>query len=951
MKRILINATQPEELRVATVDGQRLYNLDIEGPSREQRKANVYKGRITRVEPSLEAAFVDYGASRHGFLPLKEVARSYFINEPAQGKINIKEVLKEGQELIVQVDKEERGNKGAALTTFISLAGRFLVLMPNNPRAGGVSRRIEGDDRGELREAMADVNIPAGMGAIARTAGVGRSAEELQWDLDYLVQVWEAIEKAGERKAPFLIYQESNVIIRALRDYLRQDIGEVIIDDKDIYRQAEEFITQVMPQNLSKLKLYEDRIPLFSRFQIESQIETAFSREVRLPSGGALVIDRTEALTSIDINSARATGGGDIEETALNTNLEAAEEIMRQLRLRDLGGLIVIDFIDMSSNQAQRKVENSLHEAAKADRARIQIGRISRFGLMEMSRQRLRPSLSESSHIPCPRCHGQGSIRDVESLALSVLRLLEEEALKEKTGRVIAHLPIAVATYLLNEKRAIMSEFESRCKVAITVIPNADLEVPHYELTRIRADELKTSESRSAPSYTLEPEANKETLEELPGLNRDAIPRETAAVAQIVPKAPPVMPAAPVAAEAAPAVQGPGALYRLWKAIIGLFSSGEPRQQKEAGKSTRSSKDDKQGRSSQGSGQRSRQGGSQSSNQSSGETSGRRNSRGGRSQASSSNDGNGNRRGRSGNQQRGQKRDDNRGSQQGGGRNQRRRGSQNAGTDKAASDTTQQSGSNDDNRNAAPAVAEQGSGPQQSSGNEPNRNDGGENGSGNRRRRGRRGGRGRNRQNAQDGGDTQRNAADGASSGNEGSTADNTRNPDREAGRRPQQSPSASRESSAAASTDSSSSSSAGADSPASPIRESAPSATSNSRPASGTSDTPTVKQDSVSTDARPAPSAPASQPKPEPKPAPASTAASTPASTSAPTSGVQRLYSPPGSVSSEPRREPAAKSPTQSASDKPAPSASKPSTDGQTSEKPKKPAATEPGQTASLDL
>ena len=419
MKRILVNATQPEELRLAIVDGQRLLDLDLESPGREQRKANIYKGRITRVEPSLEAAFVDYGVDRHGFLPMKEISKEFFQKEPEDGKLQIKDLIKEGQEIIVQVEKEERGNKGAALTTFISLAGRYLVLMPNNPRAGGVSRRIEGDDRSELRDALAQLELPDGMGVIARTAGVGRTAEELQWDVNYLVELWEAMTKAtSERKGPFLVYQESNIIIRALRDYLRPDIGEIVVDNPEIYQQAMDFMQAVMPQLQNKLKLYSDTIPLFSRYQIESQIETAHQREVRLPSGGALVIDATEALTSIDINSARSTGGGNIEETALNTNLEAADEIARQLRLRDLGGLVVIDFIDMGPNKNQREVENRLRDAAKMDRARVQMSRISRFGLLEMSRQRLRPSLSEHAHITCPRCEGHGTIRTVESLAL-----------------------------------------------------------------------------------------------------------------------------------------------------------------------------------------------------------------------------------------------------------------------------------------------------------------------------------------------------------------------------------------------------------------------------------------------------------------------------------------------------------------------------------------------------
>ncbi|WP_084594049.1 ribonuclease E [Arhodomonas aquaeolei] len=492
MKRMLINATQPEELRVALVDGQSLYDLDIETPSRERKKANVYKGKITRVEPSLEAAFVQYGAERHGFLPFKEIARSYFQggDDADPGKVSIQDVIKEGQEVVVQVEKEERGNKGAALTTFVSLAGRYLVLMPNNPRAGGVSRRIEGADRTEIRDALRELEVPEGMGLIVRTAGVGRTVEELQWDLDYLLNLWKAIQKAAhERSAPFLIYQESNVIIRALRDYLRSDIGEVLIDDEEVYGQAREFMQQVMPQNLSRLKRYDDEVPLFTRYQIESQIESAFQREVRLPSGGAIVIDHTEALISIDINSSRATKGADIEETAFNTNLEAADEIARQLRLRDLGGLIVIDFIDMGPNRNQREVENRLREAVKQDRARVQVSRISRFGLLEMSRQRLRSSLGESSQEICSRCGGQGTIRSVESLALSILRIVEEEAMKDKTGKVLAQLPVDVGTFLLNEKRSAISEIEQRNSVDIILIPNRNLETPHYEVHRIRSDD------------------------------------------------------------------------------------------------------------------------------------------------------------------------------------------------------------------------------------------------------------------------------------------------------------------------------------------------------------------------------------------------------------------------------------------------------------------------------
>ncbi|MBF0254862.1 MAG: ribonuclease E, partial [Gammaproteobacteria bacterium] len=496
MKRMLINATQPEELRVAIVDGQKLFNLDIEHPGREQKKANVYKGRITRVEPSLEAAFVEYGAERHGFLPLKEVARSYFSSEvDSPSRANVKEVVKEGSEVIIQVEKEERGNKGAALTTFVSLAGRYLVLMPNNPRAGGVSRRIEGDDRNELREAMSLLDIPEGMGLIVRTAGIGKNAEELQWDLNYLLQLWEAIERSASGKpAPFLIYQESDIIIRSIRDHLRADIGEIIIDQPDYHSQAAAFIQQVMPDYSRKLRLYTDEVPLFSRYQIEMQIESAYQRELRLPSGGAIVIDHTEALTSVDVNSARATKGADIEATALKTNLEAADEIARQLRLRDLGGLFVIDFIDMTPARNQREVENRLKDALKHDRARVQIGRISRFGLLEMSRQRLRPSLGEATQLTCPRCSGHGSIRSVASLALSVLRLIEEDAMKDNTGRIIAQLPVQVATFLLNEKRAAIAAIEQRQDVQVVLVPNTQLETPHFKIDRQRATDIAQEE-------------------------------------------------------------------------------------------------------------------------------------------------------------------------------------------------------------------------------------------------------------------------------------------------------------------------------------------------------------------------------------------------------------------------------------------------------------------------
>ncbi|GEA13221.1 ribonuclease E [Alteromonas sp. KUL49] len=497
MKRMLINATQSEELRVALVDGQRLYDLDIESPGHEQKKANIYKGKITRVEPSLEAAFVDYGAERHGFLPLKEIARTYFPKGyKFEGRPNIKDVIKEGQEVIVQIDKEERGQKGAALTTFLSLAGSYLVLMPNNPRAGGISRRIEGDERSELKESLSKLDLPDGMGLIVRTAGVGKSFEELEWDLRVLLTHWEAISKVSEeREAPFLIHQESNVIVRAIRDYLRRDIGEILIDKTSIYEQALQHIQLVRPDFANRVKLYRGEVPLFSHYQIESQIESAFQREVRLPSGGSIVIDPTEALTSIDINSARATKGGDIEETALNTNLEAADEIARQLRLRDLGGLVVIDFIDMTPVRHQREVENRMKDAVRSDRARVQLGRISRFGLLEMSRQRLRPSLGESAHHVCPRCSGHGTIRGTESLALSILRILEEESIKENTGQIEAQLPVPVATYLLNEKRKAVQTLEKRHNVSLLLIPNANLETPHYKVERRRPDEVTTDSS------------------------------------------------------------------------------------------------------------------------------------------------------------------------------------------------------------------------------------------------------------------------------------------------------------------------------------------------------------------------------------------------------------------------------------------------------------------------
>ena len=500
MKRMLINATQAEELRVAIVDGQNLYDIDIEQASKEQKKSNIYKGRITRLEPSLEAAFVEYGGERHGFLPLKEISPDYFADGLNPDKAGIKELLREGQEVVVQVDKEERGNKGAALTTFISLAGRYMVLMPNSPNAGGVSRRIEGDDRAALKEAMDSLTIPDDMGIIIRTAGVGRDAEELQWDLDYLLQVWKAITEAALSKpAPFLIYQESRLIIRALRDYMRADVGEVLVDNEAMYAEAREFMQQVMPASLRKLKLYSDTTPLFNRFQIESQIENAYERQVRLPSGGSIVVDQTEALTAVDVNSSRATKGSDIEETAFNTNLEAADEVARQMRLRDLGGLVVIDFIDMASNKHQREVENRLQNALKHDRARVQIGRISRFGLLEMSRQRLRPSLGESSQIVCPRCEGHGRMRSIESLSLSILRLAEEQAMKENTGQVLIQAPPEIANYLLNEKRRALIEIEQRHEAPVIIVADIQMQTPHFEVTRLRENEL--SEESARPSY------------------------------------------------------------------------------------------------------------------------------------------------------------------------------------------------------------------------------------------------------------------------------------------------------------------------------------------------------------------------------------------------------------------------------------------------------------------
>jgi ribonuclease E len=572
MKRMLVNATQEEELRVALVDGQKLYDLSIDLPSREQKKANVYKARISRIEPSLEACFVDYGAQRHGFLPLKEVSKEYFRQQPQGGRMNIRELLSEGQEVVAQVEKEERGTKGAALTTFISLAGRFLVLMPNNPRAGGVSRRIEGEDRDQMREVMSQLKIPEGMGAIVRTAGVGRSVEELQWDLDNLKVQWDQIDAAvKDRPAPFLVFRESDAVTRAMRDYLSDDIGELLVDSQAAFEKAQEYMQRFMPAEAQRrLKLYSDDIPLFTRFQIESQIESAYAHKVQLPSGGSIVIDYSEALVSIDINSARATRGSDIETTATNTNLEAAEEIARQLRIRDIGGLIVIDFIDMESPKNQREVEDRLRDAMKMDRARIQTGRLSRFGLLEMSRQRLRPSLGESSHIVCPRCVGIGSIRSVESMTLAVLRLIGEELRKDRTARVIAQVPVAVATYLINEKREWLRTLEDKSSAELIIVPNENIQTPEYSIKRVRDDEMELPEQRQA-TYLM-PTAPEVTE---PGSAQDKKPQaEAPAVATLLPAtAAPI--AAPAPAAATPTPAGDSAHGGFWSRVKKLLA-GEP---------------------------------------------------------------------------------------------------------------------------------------------------------------------------------------------------------------------------------------------------------------------------------------------------------------------------------------------------------------------------------------
>ncbi len=611
MKRMLFNATHAEELRVAIVDGQKLIDIDIETAGREQRKSNIYKGVITRVEPSLEACFVDYGEERHGFLPFKEVSRTYFREGVDVRSASIKEALREGQELLVQVEKEERGNKGAALTTFISLAGRYLVLMPNNPRGGGVSRRIEGEDRQELRETMDQLELPSGMSIIARTAGIGRNAEELQWDLNYLLKLWHAVEGAakpqfeltlddpenpgkartkyvdsgtgpdGQRlkranPAPFLIVEESNLVIRAIRDYFHPEIGEILVDTDDIYEQASQFMAHVMPDNVARVKRYKDDVPLFSRFQIEHQIETAYSRQVPLPSGGSIVVDHTEALVAVDVNSARATKGSDIEETATRTNLEAADEVARQLRLRDLGGLIVIDFIDMEESKNQKAVENRLKDALHYDRARVQMGKISRFGLMELSRQRLRPALNEGSHVTCPRCNGVGVIRDTESSALHILRILQEEAMKESTAAVHAQVPVEVASFLLNEKRGDIAKLEARLRVSIVLIPNKFLDTPHYHVERLRHDDPRLDDVKASFERAAELAPSTDTpYTRAKAEEERARPKQEAVVKGIVPETPAPMaaPPAPVAVPApvlaAPASRG------LWSRIVAFFT-GEP---------------------------------------------------------------------------------------------------------------------------------------------------------------------------------------------------------------------------------------------------------------------------------------------------------------------------------------------------------------------------------------
>ncbi|WIM06346.1 MAG: Rne/Rng family ribonuclease [Candidatus Nitricoxidivorans perseverans] len=590
MKRMLFNATQAEELRVAIVDGQKLIDLDIESAAKEQRKSNIYKAVITRIEPSLEAAFVDYGAERHGFLPFKEVSRACFKQGIDAGKARIQDALSVGQELIVQVEKDERGNKGAALTTFISLAGRYLVLMPNNPRGGGVSRRVEGEDRQELREVMDRLEVPGGASLIARTAGIGRTYEELQWDLNYLLQLWGAIEGAAKSQSgAFLIYQESSLVIRAIRDYFHADIGEILIDTDEIYEQAQQFMAHVMPGNLARVKRYRDDVPLFSRFQIEHQIESAYSRQVNLPSGGAVVIDHTEALVSVDVNSGRATKGSDIEETALRTNLEAADEVARQLRLRDLGGLIVIDFIDMESARNQREVENRLRDALHFDRARVQTGKISRFGLLELSRQRLRPALAETSYITCPRCTGTGHIRSTESAALHILRILEEEAMKENTGAIHCQVPVDVATFLLNEKRVDIAKIEVRHRINLVIVPNRHLETPQHEIVRLRHDQLN-AEDLAIPSYQMAEKAAEEAYQPPSAQIESKAARQEAAVKGITPEQPaPIVEPRPQAAQATrnEAKEGPSIIARIFSFFRGNKAAQEPQPEPKSGRTGR----------------------------------------------------------------------------------------------------------------------------------------------------------------------------------------------------------------------------------------------------------------------------------------------------------------------------------------------------------------------------
>lgn len=571
MKRMLFNATQQEELRVAIVDGQKLIDIDIETTGREQRKSNIYKGIITRIEPSLEACFVNYGEERHGFLPFKEVARTYFKDGVDARSASIKEALREGQEIMVQVEKEERGNKGAALTSFVSLAGRYLVLMPNNPRGGGVSRRVEGEDRQELRDTMDKLDLPSGMSVIARTAGIGRNVDELQWDLNYLMQLWRAIEGANKSASgAFLIYQESSLVIRAIRDYFQPDIGEILIDTDDIYEQAQQFMSHVMPDMVHRVKRYSDDVPLFSRFQIEHQIETAYSRTVPLPSGGAIVIDHTEALVSVDVNSARATRGSDIEATAFNTNCEAAEEVARQLRLRDLGGLIVIDFIDMENAKNQREVETRLKDALRYDRARVQMGKISRFGLMELSRQRMRPSLSEGSHVTCPRCNGTGHIRDTESSALQVLRIIQEEAMKENSAAIHVQVPVDVAAFLLNEKRGEILKIETRHRVTAILIPNKHLETPHYKLDRLKSDDPRLEETHA--SYAMAEQVDTD-IGYSKGSKEEIKPRQEAMVKSITPDtAPTVERPAAVEVKAAVATPAKPAASGFFARIVGWLT-------------------------------------------------------------------------------------------------------------------------------------------------------------------------------------------------------------------------------------------------------------------------------------------------------------------------------------------------------------------------------------------